>query len=149
VPHPSTPAAWLYTETQGIGKHNQGRPEPVALEFHAKNPTHFALSTKKTKGKQRPPIQVYCTIDKDHYIKHHIKIKNTRNNNPPARQELLSQTGKYHRRYSSVFLLFQGDQGIQRPYSHTQRASTHPSPLKNRAETSNGLAIRPLGKDYY
>ena len=76
VPHSSTPATWQYTETQGIGKHNQGRPEPVALESHAKNQTHFALSTKKTKGKQRPQIQVYCTIDKDHNIKHYIKIKN-------------------------------------------------------------------------
>ena len=65
VPHPSTPAAWQYTETQGLGKHNKGQPESVALELHAKNQTHFALSTKKTKGKQRPQIQVYCTIDKE------------------------------------------------------------------------------------
>ena len=49
VPHPSYLAAWQYTETQGLGKQNQGRPEPVALELHAKNQTHFALSTKKTK----------------------------------------------------------------------------------------------------
>jgi hypothetical protein len=69
VPHPSTHAAWQYTETHGLGKHNQGRPETVALELHAKNQTHFALSIKKSKGKQRPPIQVYCTIDKEHNIK--------------------------------------------------------------------------------
>ena len=48
----------------------------MALESQSRNPTHFALSTKKTEGKQRPQIQVYCTIDKDHNIKQYIKIKN-------------------------------------------------------------------------
>ena len=48
----------------------------MELELHAKNQAHFALSTKKTKGKQRPPIQVYCLIDEEFNIKHHIKIKN-------------------------------------------------------------------------
>ena len=41
VPHPSIPAAWQYTETHGLGQHNQGRPEPVALELHAKKPDSF------------------------------------------------------------------------------------------------------------
>ena len=70
VHHPSTPAAWQYMETQGLGKHNQRRPEPLALELNAKNQTHFALSTKKIK---RPPVQVYFTIDKEHSTKHYIK----------------------------------------------------------------------------
>ena len=48
----------------------------MAPEFHAKNQTHFALSTQKTKEKQRLPIQVYCTIGKKHNIKHYIKNKN-------------------------------------------------------------------------
>ena len=41
------------------------------------------------------------------------------NHDLPARQGQLSLTSKYHRGYCSVFLLFQGDQGIQRPYGQT------------------------------
>ena len=65
VPHPSTPAAWQYTETQGLGKHNQERPEPVALELHAKNQTPFSLSTKKTEGKQRPRYRYTAQLTKN------------------------------------------------------------------------------------
>ena len=60
----------------GLKKDYQGRPEPEALELHAKIQTHFALSTKKPKGKQRPLIQVYFTIDKEHNVKHQTLYKN-------------------------------------------------------------------------
>ncbi len=62
---PEHPRRMAIHGNPSIGKHNQGRPEPVAPELHAKNQTHFAFFTKKTKGKQSPPIQIYCTIDKE------------------------------------------------------------------------------------
>ena len=34
------------------------------------------MAFKKATGKQRPPIQVYFTIDKEYNIKHYIKIIN-------------------------------------------------------------------------